>query len=50
MKPVIWMLLACALITLTGCASTEPDNMSERPWNSPKTWETGLPSGMTEGR
>jgi hypothetical protein len=47
---VLWILLACAVAGLTGCASTEPDNLSERPWNTPKNWETGLPSGMTEGR
>jgi hypothetical protein len=29
-----------------GCASTEPDNISERPWNAPKSWEHGLPGGM----
>jgi hypothetical protein len=50
MKLVLWIILACAVAALTGCASTEPDNMSERPWNAPKTWETGMPSGMTEGR
>ncbi|MEK7782112.1 MAG: hypothetical protein AAB370_11495 [Verrucomicrobiota bacterium] len=35
---------------LSGCATTEPDNLSVRPWNSPKGWENGLPSGMMEGR
>ncbi len=29
-----------------GCASTEPENTSERPWNAPKSWENGLPGGM----
>jgi len=29
-----------------GCASAEKDNLSERPWNSPKGWEHGLPAGM----
>lgn len=33
-----------------GCASTEPNNRSARPWNSPKGWETGLPAGLNEGR
>lgn len=42
--------LVLGALGLSGCASTEPDNMSERPWNSPKGWENGLPSGMTEGR
>lgn len=43
-------LLGIAIINLTGCASTEPENASARPWNTPKTWEHGLPSGMFEGR
>jgi len=34
-----------------GCATTrDPDNLSERPWNAPKNWENGLPTGMLEGR
>ena len=44
------LLLLLAAVALSGCASTESDNLSERPWNSPKSWETGLPSGMMEGR
>ena len=44
------LLLGVTVICLSGCASTDPDNLSERPWNSPKSWETGLPSGITEGR
>jgi len=36
---------------LSGCASDdEIQTRSERPWNAPKSWETGLPSGFTEGR
>ena len=31
---------------LAGCASTESENASERPWNTPQGWENGLPSGM----
>ena len=34
-----------------GCSTTdEPDNVSERPWNAPKGWEHGLPTGLMEGR
>lgn len=47
---VFLLLLALGAIVISGCASTEPDNLSERPWNTPKGWENGLPSGMTEGR
>ena len=47
-----WLLLVIALaaIGLSGCATPESENISERPWNSPKGWENGLPSSMTEGR
>ena len=40
------LLLALAAVVLSGCASTEPDNASERPWNAPQGWENGLPSSM----
>jgi len=36
--------------SMSGCATADPDNVSQRPWNSPKGWETGLPAGMFEGR
>lgn len=43
--------LLLGLLALAGCAtSPEEDNASVRPWNTPKSWETGLPSGMMEGR
>jgi hypothetical protein len=44
-----WLLLvlfALLLVGASGCASTEPDNASVRPWNNPKGWENGIPSGM----
>lgn len=44
------LALACLALLLGGCATSEPDNASARPWNAPKTWETGLPSGAFEGR
>ena len=37
-------------ILLSGCASTEPENASARPWNQPRGWETGLPPAMYQGR
>jgi hypothetical protein len=42
--------LLLAVLGLMGCASSDPDNLSARPWNSPKGWENGLPGSMTEGR
>jgi hypothetical protein len=46
------LLLLLAVLSLVGCASNDLDsaNSSPRPWNSPKGWENGLPSAMTEGR
>jgi hypothetical protein len=49
-----WRSLILAVIVAlgaVGCASTpEEDSYSDRPWNSPKGWEHGLPSGFYEGR
>jgi hypothetical protein len=44
------LLLVIGAAFLSGCATSDPDNLSVRPWNSPKGWENGLPSGMMEGR
>ncbi len=33
---------------ITGCRTE--DELIGRPWNTPKSWESGLPSSMTEGR
>lgn len=53
LQPVrcLWLLLFAAVVmAFAGCATDEPQNMSARPWNSPKGWENGIPSGLTEGR
>jgi hypothetical protein len=42
----VLLLLVLAAVVFVGCATTESDNMSERPWNSPQGWENGLPSSM----
>jgi hypothetical protein len=47
---LLLLVLIVSAACLSGCASTDPDNASVRPWNAPKSWETGLPSMMTEGR
>ena len=49
------VLLAVALgsvLCFSGCASVADDSnhVSTRPWNTPKSWEGGMPSGMNEGR
>jgi len=47
---VIGLLLLLVAVALTGCATDESENASTRPWNTPKMWENGLPSNITEGR
>ena len=45
--------LLAVLLALAGLAAgchTGGDDLSERPWNTPKSWENGLPSALTEGR
>lgn len=46
------LLGGLVLLTWTGCGTVEGDarNASSRPWNTPKSWETGLPSTINEGR
>ncbi len=47
------LLAAAALFTAllaTGCNTPEPDNMSSRPWNSPKGWEGGVPGMLYDRR
>lgn len=46
----VLLLLVLLTVTLVGCASTETANESEMPWNTPKSWETGLPASVMEGR
>jgi hypothetical protein len=36
------------LMLLSGCRTE--DELIGRPWNTPKSWESGLPAAMTEGR
>jgi hypothetical protein len=48
-RPLIAMLLvAAAAFVAAGCKSE--DELSTRPWSTPKSWESGLPAGLTEGR
>lgn len=48
-----WLMalgIVAVLLSATGCATTEDETLSERPWNAPKTWETGVPQSMMQGR
>jgi len=35
------LVLAAILLTLSGCATDDPDNASVRPWNAPTSWQQG---------
>jgi hypothetical protein len=50
--PVAALLLCVvALIALPGCSSTKGQTeVSERPWNAPRGWESGLPPSLYEKR
>lgn len=48
-RGLLFVAVLGALALVTGCGTTEPDNQSSRPWNSPKSWEGGVP-GMTYDR
>jgi len=51
MKLLSLTFLCLALIAfVSGCATTSPENVSERPWNGQRGWEHGLPSTINEGR
>ncbi|MFM7554367.1 MAG: hypothetical protein ACKPAH_03565 [Verrucomicrobiota bacterium] len=42
------LLVGMIVWALSGCRTE--DELIGRPWNTPKSWETGLPAAMTEGR
>jgi type IV pilus biogenesis protein CpaD/CtpE len=37
----LMLVLAAMAAVISGCASTEPDNASVRPWDSPEGWQNG---------
>lgn len=43
---LLLLTLLALLVGASGCSTTEPDNASVRPWNSPMGWENGIPTGM----
>jgi hypothetical protein len=42
----LFLALTALALVISGCASTESDNASVRPWNAPQGWESG---GMMGG-
>ncbi len=47
-QPILFLIVIGIILT-AGCAS-DPENVSERPWNAPKNWENGMPTGMMNPR
>ena len=46
----LFLLLAVVICTFTACKTTEAENASERPWNTQRDWQHGLPTGINQGR
>ena len=46
-KYLLLFVLGTILTGISGCATSEPDNASVRPWNTPQNWENGMP-GMSQ--
>jgi hypothetical protein len=40
------MVLAALAMVISGCASTESDNASVRPWDTPEGWQGGALGDM----
>jgi hypothetical protein len=44
----LMLVLAAFATLLSGCASTESDNASVRPWDSPEGWQGGALGNMLD--
>ena len=42
------LIFAALAVAISGCASTESDNASVRPWNSPEGWQDGSLGDMID--
>ena len=50
-KKILVLLIAVAgLSSLTGCKTTEGDDLSARPWSQPRGWESGVPGFIQNDR
>lgn len=47
---VLLALAAIVLVFTSGCATTEPDNVSSRPWGYRSGYDPGLPGMLNEYR
>jgi hypothetical protein len=45
----LWLLaLGAILAGVSGCATSDPENASVRPWNTPQGWENGMGGMMNQ--
>jgi len=44
---LLLLALVSMALSMTGCASDEPDNAAVRPWDAPQSWENSL-GGMED--
>jgi hypothetical protein len=42
-KLLLLLALGVVLVSVSGCQTDDPENISVRPWNSPTGYENGLP-------
>lgn len=45
---LLLLALTAFVAVISGCASTESDNASVRPWNSPEGWEGGMLGNLND--
>ncbi|MFT6620970.1 MAG: hypothetical protein ACJASX_003887 [Limisphaerales bacterium] len=44
-------MLTAFILPVTGCTTTgDPKNTAHRPWNAPKSWESGAPGMLVPDR
>ena len=47
---VRFFCLLVVLASFNGCLAPPTDSDSDRPWNTPRSWENGIPNMMRQGR
>jgi hypothetical protein len=40
---LLLLALGVTLMTVSGCQTDDPENVSVRPWDAPVGWENGMP-------
>jgi hypothetical protein len=47
LQSLLLIFMTLIAVAASGCKTTEPENESARPWNSPRGWEAGGMPGFT---